>query len=63
MVRLASLASGTALNDQRNLAALTILSVVTRAHEAGRRDADRPARPARAAWAALRLLTTSRIPF
>jgi hypothetical protein len=32
MVRLASLAPGAALNDQRNLAALTILSVVMRAH-------------------------------
>ena len=31
MVRLDSLSPGAALNDQRNLAALTILSVVTRA--------------------------------
>ena len=33
MVRLASLASGAALNDLRNLAALTMLSVITRARE------------------------------
>jgi len=48
MVRLASLAPGEALNDLRNLAALIRFAVVTRARIAGRRDADRSARSARA---------------
>ena len=37
-------------------APFTTFVVVTRAREAGRRDADRPARPARAAWVVQRLL-------
>ena len=43
-------AAGAALNDQRNLAASAMFSTLTRAREAGRRDADRPAWPARSAW-------------
>ena len=48
--RLASLAPGAARKDQRNLAALVIFAALTRAREAGRRDAARPA------WAVQRLL-------
>ena len=40
----------------RGLSALTLFSTLTRAREAGRRDAIRPARPARAAWVVQRLL-------
>ena len=47
-------APGAALNDQRNLAALTMLSILTRAREAGRRDAIGSARPARSAWSVQR---------
>src|SRR5271154_4280322 len=53
VVRPPSLAQRSARKDQRNLAALIMIVAHARAREAGRRDA---ARPARAAWTALRLL-------
>jgi hypothetical protein len=43
-------------NDHQNLAALTVFAALSRAREVGRRDADRAARPARAAWVVQRLL-------
>src|ERR1700681_3285892 len=48
-----SAAATAALHDHQNLAALIILSALTRARMAG---AGRAERPARAAWAARRLL-------
>jgi hypothetical protein len=36
--------------------ALTVLAALSRVREVGRRDADRAARPARAAWVVQRLL-------
>src|SRR5277367_2631125 len=53
VVRPPSLAQRSARKDQRNLAALIMIVALTRAREAGRRDA---ARPARSAWSVQRQL-------
>ena len=50
----ASLAQRAALTDQRNRGRINPLRHLLRAREAGRRDADRPAIPAGAAWAVQR---------